>query len=102
MSEAASPIFSMAPGDVEHAPHRLGVLRRTRRQRISPGQIDDRNRMAVLRISGADLFFHGHARIVSDLLFQAGQRVEKRALAAVRIADEGIDGLTRAPGSGCR
>jgi len=53
-------------------------------RRIGAGQIDDGNRLAVLRIGSADLLLDGDAGVVTDLSFQAGESVEERAFAAVR------------------
>jgi hypothetical protein len=54
----------------------------------------------VLRVGRADLLFDRDARVVADLLFQAGEGVEERAFAAVRIADQRVDGLARGGGRG--
>ena len=67
------------------------LVGRTRRKRIGAGQIDDGDRAAVLRVSGAGLFLDSNARVVADLLPQAGERIEERTLAAVGVADEGVD-----------
>ena len=60
-------------------------------ERISPGQIDDGDRLAVLRVGGADLLLHRDAGIIPDFLLQAGKGVKKRAFAAVRISDERVN-----------
>ena len=75
-----------------------GLVRRTRRERIGAGQVDDGDRPAVLRVGGAGLLLDGDARVVADLLPQAGERIEERAFAAVGVADEGVD--RRAAGVG--
>jgi len=46
----------------------------------------------VLRIGDADFLFDRDTRIIADLLAQAGEGVEQRGLAAIRIADHRIDG----------
>ena len=67
---------------------------------IGAGQVDDGDGLAVLRVSGTDLFLDGDAGVVPDFLFQAGEGVEKGAFAAVGIADEGVDGGARGRGVG--
>src|SRR5260370_403253 len=71
---------------------RDGLVRRAGREGIRAGKIDELDRFAVLRVGLAHLLLDGDAGIVADLLFQAGERVEQRALAAVRVADQRVDG----------
>ncbi len=87
-----------------------GLVGRAGGERVGTGQVDDRERLAVLRVGGADLLLDGNAGIVADLLFKTGKGVEECALATVRIADEGVnrsagrggrlDGLGHRGGSG--
>ena len=70
----------------EELPRHL-LLKRIRRERIDAGKVlyDD-----VLRtLEHTLLLFHRDARPVSDVLVRTGQRVEKRRLAAVRVARKG-------------
>ena len=85
------------PAAEEHVA-RHGLVRGARGQRIGPGQVDDRDRLAVLRIERAHLLLHRDPGVVPDLLLQAGERVEERALAAVRVADDRVDGRPRRAG----
>ena len=50
-------------------------------------QIDELDR-AVISLERTDVFFDRDARVVAGLLSQAGQAIEKGALARIRIADD--------------
>ena len=41
----------------------------------------------------ADVAFDGYARVIADALGQAGQPIEQRALAGIRIADDRNTGI---------
>jgi hypothetical protein len=96
VDDAKDPVrlWSIGPPAEQHIA-RHGFVGRTRGERVCAGEIDDGDGLSVLRVGGADLLLDGHAGIVADLLFQAGERVEERALSAVRVADERIDGSAR-------
>ena len=81
---------------------RDGLVGRARGERIRAGQVDDRDGLAVLGVGRADLFLDGDPGIISDLLLQAGEGVEERALAAVGIAHQRIGGRARRRGRGGR
>jgi hypothetical protein len=56
---------------------------------VRAGQVEHAHAAAGRRFEPAFLAFDGHARVVRDLLAAAGEAIEQRGLAAVRIADEG-------------
>ena len=74
---------------------RDGLVRGTSGQRVCPGQIDHGDRLPMLGVGDADFLLYRYARVVAHLLLKAGKGIEKRAFAAIRIADERVDG--RAP-----
>ena len=78
---------SRLPAEQHIAGH--GFIGRTHLQAVAAGQIEQFHRLAVAAEKAARLFLDGHAGIIADLLPQAGQRIEDRALAAVRIARDG-------------
>ena len=59
-------------------------LERVRGERVDTRQVGDRD--LLIRLVAALLLFHGDARPVADVLRRAGQVVEHRGLAAVRVA----------------
>ena len=61
-------------------------LRRVGRKGIDTGQILDHHILVPLEL--AFLFFHSHAGPVAHVLVGAGQRIEQRGLAAVRVAGQ--------------
>ena len=61
---------------------------RGRGETVGSGQVDKFD-AAAAALPRAGFFFHGDARIVPDLLPRAGQTVEERGFARVRIADQG-------------
>ena len=82
-SGAASPC---APA-LDHLERDL-LVGRGRRQAVGAGQVDDRDRAAVRQARQADLALDRDAGVVGDLLARAGEQVEERGLAAVRVADQ--------------
>jgi hypothetical protein len=78
--------LAVAPA-LDHLERDLLVGRR-RRQAVRAGQVDDRDRAAVLQPRQADLALDRHAGVVGDLLARAGEQVEEGGLAAVRVADQ--------------
>ena len=66
---------------------RHDLLERVGGQRINARQVGDDH--AVMALEPAFLFFDRDARPVADKLVGAGQRVEQRGLAAVRVARKG-------------
>ena len=60
------------------------LFERIRRKRVNARQVGDSN--VLVRLIAALFFLHGNARPVADILGCAGQVVEHRGLAAVRIA----------------
>ena len=61
-------------------------------ERVGARKIDELDRLAVLRVGLAHLLLDRDARIVAHFLLQAGEGVEERALAAVWIAHERVNG----------
>ena len=55
-----------APAEEDVAGH--GLVRGAGGERVGARQVDDGDRLAVLRVGGAHLLLHGHARVVADLL----------------------------------
>ena len=51
------------------------------------GQIDELKR-TITNSGYADMFFDGDARVIAGLLPHAGQAIEKRTFAGVRITDD--------------
>ena len=78
--------LAVAPA-LDHLERDLLVGRR-RGQAVGAGQVDDRDRAAVLQPGQADLALDRHAGVVGDLLARAGEQVEEGGLAAVRVADQ--------------
>ena len=72
---------------------------RTGSQAVRPRQIDQpRRRLA--EADAADFFLDGDAGIVPHAALHAGQRIEQRALAGVRITDQGDGDRSRLGGCG--
>ena len=65
--------------------HRNPLIRRSRLQRITTGQIHDPHLPPVRREKFARLHVDGHAREISNPLVRAGQRIENGRLARVGI-----------------
>ena len=63
------------------------LFHRVRGQRVDTGKVHDDDVVVLLQL--AFLLFHGDARPVADELVGAGQRVEQRGFAAVRVARKG-------------
>jgi hypothetical protein len=55
-------------------------------QGVGAGQVDEFDR-TVADLHRTDVTFHGYARIVTDALPEAGQSIEERAFARIRISD---------------
>ena len=66
---------------------RNDLLKGVRGERVDAGKINDR--YAVKPLEPAFLLLNGYAGPVADELVRAGQRVEQRGLAAVRVAGKG-------------
>ena len=62
-------------------------IRRTRGQAVRAGQVDQGEPPALVR-QMADLLLDRHARVIADLLPDAGQRAEQRRLAGIGVADQ--------------
>src|SRR3954470_1800578 len=88
IDNAENPIrLRRVSATTEETVARDGSIRRTRGERVRARQIDDSHRLTVLRKRRADFLFDRDTRIIADLLLEASERVEERALAAVRIAN---------------
>jgi hypothetical protein len=73
----------------EHDVARDLLVGAVRPQRIGARQIDHIDDAAARASEAAGLALDGDAGVVGDLLPAAGQRVEDRGLAAIRVADQG-------------
>ena len=78
--------FAVATAE-QHVGRHLFVGRRGL-EAIETGQVEDADALAGRRDRDAFLALDGDARVVRDFLAAAGQQVEERGLAAVRIADQ--------------
>ena len=79
--------LAVAPA-VDHLERDLLVGRR-RRQAVGAGQVDAPTRVRpFVQPRQADLALDRDAGVVGDLLARAGEQVEERRLAAVRVADQ--------------
>jgi hypothetical protein len=107
---AQAPEFEHQPqvhaqvGGVDHGDDRVGgvfarspafdhlerdlLVWRGRVQAVGAGQVDHRDAGAVAQRGGAHLALHRDAGVVGDLLSGAGEQVEQRRLAAVRVAHQ--------------
>ena len=68
-----------------------GLVGRAGGERISAGQVNEREGLAVLGVGGADLALDRDAGVVANLLLQASEGVEEGGFAAVWIAYEGVN-----------
>ncbi len=73
---------------VQHVPGHL-LVERPCAEAVDPGQVDDLDLAPVGKLAGADPPLDGDARVVRDLLAEAGQAVEERRLPGVRRSDQG-------------
>jgi len=62
--------------------------RRTRLKTVGTWQVDDPDRLAMLRVGGAFLPLDRDTWIIADLLAEPRQRIKKRCFPAVWISDE--------------
>jgi hypothetical protein len=75
----------VSPQAAQHF-HRHVLIGRAANQTVCARQIDDVHPSPVIELASAGFLFNGDAGVVGDLLPQAGERVEDRRLARVRIA----------------
>ena len=58
-------------------------------QAVGAGQVDHGDMAAIFQLGVADFALDRHARVVGHFLAGAGQQVEQRSFAAIRVADQG-------------
>ena len=85
----------------QHIP-RDGLVRRASAQAVRAGKVEDSQQLAVLVVAGALLFLDRHPGVVGHLLGEAGQGVEQRRLAGVRVPHKGDDRRRNGGGLGVR
>ena len=68
---------------------RHGLIARERVEAVSAGQVQDADLSTSSGAEHAFLALHGDAGVIGHLLPAAGEQVEERRLAAVRIAQQG-------------
>ena len=105
--EVGRALLQAAPQHDHRAGHGLVLAARVQ---AGAGQVDDRDAASGSGLRQAALELDGDAGVVADLLLAAGQAVEQRGLAAVRVAQQGqalsparqVDGLRLAHAASSR
>jgi hypothetical protein len=75
-------------GATQQHVERNRLVGRVGREAVAAGQIEDGHATSVRPPIGAFDTLDRHAREIGDALTHAGQRIEERRLAGVRVADE--------------